>query len=110
MIRQRSGVGIKQVHCFCKDDIIQEASVLFETSLSDNVLAYQDGSEVPDNFHLITHMKDNNIVYPSRAKACHRLYLINSFEKKGILMQYICKLLLISILCTAITATDKACY
>lgn len=85
MIRQRSGVGIKQVHCFCKDDIIQEASALFETSLSDNVLAYQDGSEVPDNFHLITHMKDNNIVYPSRAKACQRLYLINSFEKKGIL-------------------------
>ena len=76
-------MGIKQVHCFCKDDIIQEASAQFGTS--DHVLAYQDGSEVPDNFHLITHMKDNNIVSPSRARTCHRLYLINSCDKKGML-------------------------
>ena len=81
-IRQKNGAGIKQVHCLSKEEIIQEASAYF--GVKDHVLAYKDGSEVPDNFNLILHMKDNNIIYRSRVKACHRLYLINSCDKKGI--------------------------
>ena len=57
-----------------KDDIIEEASALF--GVRKQVLAFKDGREVPDDFNLITHMKEKKIVFSSRARACERLYLV----------------------------------
>ena len=44
----------------------------------------QDFGSLKSWIQEILHLKDNNIVYPSRVKGCHCLYLINSCVKKGI--------------------------
>ena len=65
-----------------KKNIVAEASAHFK--LHDQVLVFQDGREVPDNFNIPSYTMENKIRYPSRARASERLYLLHASEKKGI--------------------------
>ena len=65
-----------------KENIIAEASAHFKSR--DQILVFQDGKEVPENFNISSYTQTKMIKYPSRAKAGERLYLLHASEKKGI--------------------------
>ena len=65
-----------------KDNIVTEASAHFK--LEDQILVFQDGREVPDNFNIPSYTLKKKIRLPSRARASERLYLLHASEKKGI--------------------------
>ena len=65
-----------------KENMIAEASAHFK--LRDQILVFQDGKEVPENFNISSYTQTKMIKYPSRAKAGKRLYLLHASEKKGI--------------------------
>ena len=65
-----------------KKNIISEASALFKWE--DQILVFQDGREVPDNFNIPSYTLTKKIRFPSRARASERLYLLHASEKKGI--------------------------
>ena len=65
-----------------KDNIVAEASAHFK--LQGQILVFQDGTEVPDNFSLPSYTLEKKIRFPSRAKASDKLYLLHVSERKGI--------------------------
>ena len=73
-----------------KDNIVTEASAHFK--LEDQILVFQDGREVPDNFNIPSYTLKKKIRLPSRARASERLYLLHASEKRYMLqyLQY-CK-------------------
>ena len=65
-----------------KANIIVEASAHFK--LQDQILVFQDGTEVPDNFNIPSYTQQKKIKFPSRARASERLYLLDASQRKGI--------------------------
>lgn len=54
------------MYSITKEDILQEASASFR--LQDQVLAFKDGSEVPEDFNLLQHMKQTTLTSPPEQK------------------------------------------
>ncbi|CAH3179939.1 unnamed protein product [Porites lobata] len=78
--RLKSGSGTCMVTGDTKENMIAEASAHFK--LRDQILVFQDGKEVPENFNISSYTQTKMIKYPSRAKAGERLYLLHASEKK----------------------------
>ena len=53
-----------------KENIIAEASAHFKSR--DQILVFQDGKEVPENFNISSYTQTKMTKYPSRAKAGER--------------------------------------
>ena len=81
-VQDKSGSGTWMVTGDTKENMIAEASAHFK--LRDQILVFQDGKEVPENFNISSYTQTKMIKYPSRAKAGERLYLLHASEKKGI--------------------------
>ena len=54
-----------------KKNIIDEASAHFK--LEDQILVFQDGREVPEDFNIPSYTLTKKIKYPSRARVSERL-------------------------------------
>ena len=65
-----------------KDNIVAEASAHFK--LQGQILVFQDGTKVPDNFNIPSYILEKKIRFPSRTKASEKLYLLHASERKGI--------------------------
>ena len=65
-----------------KDNIVAEASAHFK--LQGQILVFQDGTEVPDNFNIPSYILEKKIRFPPRAKASEKLYLLHASERQGI--------------------------
>ena len=63
----KSGSGTHLVNGETKDHIVAEASAHFK--LEGQILVFQDGKEVPDNFNLRSYTLEKKIRFPSIAKA-----------------------------------------
>ena len=61
-----------------KDNIVAEASAHFK--LQGQILLFQDGTEVPDNFNIPSYIPEKKIRFPPRAKASEKLYLLHASE------------------------------
>ena len=48
------------------------------------ILVFQDGTEVPEDFVLPTYTRKKGTKYPYKAKASEKLYLLHTSERKGI--------------------------
>ena len=65
-----------------KDVIVAEASAHFNQKKQ--ILVFQDGTEVPEDFVLPTYTRKKGTKYPYKAKASEKLYLLHTSERKGI--------------------------
>ena len=65
-----------------KDVIVPKASAHF--NLQKQILVFQDGTEVAEDFDLPTYTRNKGIKYPNKAKAIEKLYLLHISERKGI--------------------------
>ena len=65
-----------------KDVIVAEASAHF--NLQKQILVFQDGTEAPEDFNLLTYTRNKGIKYLYKAKVSERLYLLHISERKGI--------------------------
>ena len=71
-----------------KANIVAEASAHFQ--LQGQILVFQDGTEVPDNFNIPSYTLEKKIRFPSRAKASEKLYLLHASERKArYMLQYL---------------------
>ena len=80
--RLKSGSGTFMVSGETKDVIVAEASAHF--NLQKQILVFQDGTEVVEDFDLPTYTRNKGIKYPNKAKAIEKLYLLHISERKGI--------------------------
>ena len=57
--------------------MFSEASTHF--LLQKQTLVFQDGTEVTEDFYLVTYAQKENVKYPLRTRASEKLYLLKSW-------------------------------